>query len=110
MRRPDIVLFINGLAVVVIELKRSSVDVANGIRQLIEQPEEIFNQGFFATVQLVLAGSDSQGLRYGTTGTPEKFFVEWKHHLKASEGATPAEGELLDAPLSRCWSPPGCWT
>lgn len=104
-RRPDIVLFINGLAMVVIELKRSSVDVANGIRQLISNQEVIFNQGFFSTVQLVLAGSDSQGLRYGTTGTPEKFFVEWKHHLKASEGAPPVEGELLDAPLSQILEP-----
>ena len=29
-------------------------------------------------MQLVLAGSDSQGLRYGTTGTRKSFFVEWK--------------------------------
>jgi len=104
-RRPDIVLFINGLAVVVIELKRSSVDVANGIRQLITNQEPIFNQGFFSTVQLVLAGSDSQGLRYGTTGTPEQFFVEWKHHLKGGDGAALAEGELLDAPLLRMLAP-----
>ena len=104
-RRPDIVLFVNGLAAVVIELKRSSVDVANGIRQLITNQEAIFNQAFFGTVQLVLAGSDSQGLRYGTTGTPEKFFVEWKHPLKAGEGTAPAEGELLDAPLCQMLEP-----
>ena len=36
------------------------------MRQLITNQEEIFNKGFFATVQLVFAGSDSQGLRYGT--------------------------------------------
>ncbi len=77
-RRPDIVLYLNGIAVAVIELKRSSVEVADGVRQLITNQEEIFNKGFFSTVQLVLAGSDSQGLRYGTVGTPEKFFVEWK--------------------------------
>jgi type I restriction enzyme R subunit len=77
-RRPDIVLYLNGIAIAVIELKRSSVEVADGVRQLITNQEEIFNKGFFSTVQLVLAGSDSQGLRYGTTGTPEQFFVEWK--------------------------------
>jgi len=77
-RRPDLVLFINGMAIAVIELKRSSVDVADGIRQLITNQEEIFNKWFFSTVQLVLAGSDSQGLYYGTTGTPEQFFVQWK--------------------------------
>ncbi len=77
-RRPDIVLYLNGLAIAVIELKRSSVEVADGVRQLNTNQEEIFNKGFFSTVQLVLAGSDSQGLRYGTTGTHEQFFVEWK--------------------------------
>jgi type I restriction enzyme R subunit len=104
-RRPDIVLYVNGLALVVIELKRSSVDIANGIRQLITNQEPIFNEGFFSTTQLVLAGSDSQGLRYGTTGTPEKFFVEWKHHPPGGTGNTSAEGELLDGPLARMLEP-----
>ena len=104
-RRPDIVLYLNGIALVVIELKRSSVDVANGIRQLITNQEEIFNLGFFSTVQLVLAGSDSQGLRYGTTGTPEKFFVEWKHHKSGEDETGLAEGELLDGPLLRMLAP-----
>jgi len=77
-RRPDIVLYLNGIAISVIELKRSSVEVADGVRQLVTNQEEIFNKGFFSTVQLVFAGSDSQGLRYGTTDTPEQFFVAWK--------------------------------
>ena len=97
-RRPDLVLYLNGIAIGVIELKRSSVEVADGVRQLITNQEEIFNKGFFSTVQLVFAGSDSQGLRYGTTGTPEKFFVEWK----ARDGGTtpPLPGSLLDRPLA----------
>ena len=98
-RRPDIVLYLNGIAVVVIELKRSSVEVADGMRQLITNQEEIFNKGFFSTVQLLLAGSDSQGLRYGTTGTPEQFFVEWKNENPPAAGALPAPGALLDRPL-----------
>ena len=102
-RRPDIVLYINGLAIAVIELKRSSVELADGVRQLITNQEEIFNKGFFSTVQLVLAGSDSQGLRYGTTGTPEQFFVEWKDEARdaTSAGAAPAGGALLDRPLAQ---------
>ena len=71
-------LYINGLAIGVIELKRSSVDVVDGIRQLITNQEEIFNKGFFSTVQFVFAGNDSQGLRYATTGTPETYFLNWK--------------------------------
>ena len=102
-RRPDIVLYINGLAIAVIELKRSSVELADGVRQLITNQEEIFNKGFFSTVQLVLAGSDSQGLRYGTTGTPEQFFVEWKDEARdtTSAGAASAAGALLDRPLAQ---------
>ena len=102
-RRPDIVLYINGLAIAVIELKRSSVELNDGVRQLITNQEEIFNKGFFSTVQLVLAGSDSQGLRYGTTGTPEQFFVEWKDEARdaTSAGAALAAGALLDRPLAQ---------
>lgn len=100
-RRPDIVLYINGIAIAVLELKRSSVEIADGVRQLITNQEEIFNKSFFSTVQLVLAGSDSQGLRYGTTGTPEQFFVEWKNEVPPSAGATPEAGSLLDRPLAQ---------
>jgi type I restriction enzyme R subunit len=99
-RRPDIVLYLNGLAIAVTEFKRSSVELADGVRQLITNQEEIFNKGFFSTVQLLLAGSDSQGLRYGTTGTPEQFFVEWKDEAPAG-AAAPAAGALLDRPLTQ---------
>ena len=101
-RRPDIVLYLNGLAIAVIELKRSSVELADGVRQLITNQEEIFNQGFFSSVQLLLAGSDSQGLRYGTTGTPEQFFVEWKDEAPVAGDASP--GVLLDRPLAQLCS------
>lgn len=97
-RRPDLVLYLNGIAIGVIELKRSSVEVADGVRQLITNQEEIFNKGFFSTVQFIFAGSDSQGLRYGTTGTLEQFFVNWK----AQDGTTNPllPGSLLDRPLA----------
>lgn len=100
-RRPDIVLYVNGLAVAVIELKRSSVDVGDGIRQLISNQEEAFHRGFFSTVQLLLAGSDAQGLRYGTTGTPEQFFVQWKDEQPPTALTA---GALLDRPLAQMCS------
>ena len=101
-RRPDLVIFINGIAMAVIELKRSSVDIADGIRQLITNQELIFNASFFTTVQLVFAGNDSQGLHYGTTGTPEPFFVQWKDETKSPIGQR--AGELLDIPLAQICS------
>ncbi|MCB9169980.1 MAG: HsdR family type I site-specific deoxyribonuclease [Flavobacteriales bacterium] len=77
-RRPDIVLYVNGIAVGVLELKRSSVTIGDGIRQNISNQRKEFNQQFFSTVQFVFAGNDSEGLRYGTIGTPEKYFLSWK--------------------------------
>jgi len=100
-RRPDLVLYLNGIAIGVIELKRSSVEVADGVRQLITNQEEIFNKGFFSTVQYVFAGSDSQGVRYGTTGTPEQFFVEWKDETGGLGEDTIGTGDYLDKPLAQ---------
>ncbi|MBW7894136.1 MAG: HsdR family type I site-specific deoxyribonuclease [Opitutaceae bacterium] len=77
-RRPDLVLYVNGIAVAVIELKRGSVSISEGIRQLLSNQQPEFNAWFFATVQIVFAGNDSEGLRYGTIGTEEKYFLKWK--------------------------------
>ncbi|MEO8563047.1 MAG: HsdR family type I site-specific deoxyribonuclease [bacterium] len=77
-RRPDLVLYLNGIAVGVIELKRSAVSVGDGIRQLISNQSPAFNAWFFSTVQFVFAGNDTEGLRHGTVGTPEKMFLTWK--------------------------------
>jgi type I restriction enzyme R subunit len=98
-RRPDIVIYINGIAVAVLELKRGSVEVADGIRQLITNQEEIFNLQFFPTVQLLMAGNDTQGLRYGTVTTREEFFVEWKAAPLADDVPVPP-GAHLDRPLA----------
>jgi type I restriction enzyme R subunit len=77
-KRPDIVLYINGIAIGVIELKSASVFASEGIRQNLDNQQHRFIKPFFSTIQLVLAGNDSQGLFYGTTKTPEKFFLKWK--------------------------------
>ena len=77
-KRPDLVLYVNGIALAVIELKRGIVDVAEGIRQNITNQQDHFIKPFFATIQFVFAGNDTQGLRYGTIGTPEKYFLKWK--------------------------------
>ncbi len=77
-KRPDIVLYVNGIALGVLELKRSTVSVSEGIRQNIGNQKEEFIKTFFGTVQLVMAGNDTEGLRYGTTETTEEFYLAWK--------------------------------
>jgi len=80
-KRPDIVLYINGIAIGLIELKRSTVSIGDGIRQNLVNQQPEFIQSFFSTIQLVMAGNDTEGLRYGTIGTPEKFFLGWKEDI-----------------------------
>ncbi len=77
-KRPDIVLYVNGIALGVIELKRSTISVSEGIRQNLDNQKEIFIKQFFSTIQLVMAGNDSEGLRYATIQTPEKYYLTWK--------------------------------
>lgn len=77
-KRPDLVIYVNGIALAVMELKRSKVSVHDGIRQTIGNQQENFIRPFFSTVQLLFAGNDSQGLYYGVIDTPEKFWLRWK--------------------------------
>ena len=77
-KRPDLVLYVNGMALGVLELKRSTVSVAEGIRQNLDNQKKIFIEHFFSTMQLVMAGNDTEGLRYGTIDTREKYYLTWK--------------------------------
>lgn len=77
-KRPDLVIYVNGIALGVIELKRSKVGVEEGIRQNLDNQKPEFIQRFFTTMQLILAGNDTQGLRYGTIETSEKYYLQWK--------------------------------
>jgi len=87
-KRPDIVLYVNGIAVGVLELKRSTVSITEGIRQNLASQKKEFIRPFYSTVQLVMAGNDTEGLRYGVIETPEKYWLRWKEveaHPKAGD-------------------------
>ena len=77
-RRPDLVVYVNGIALAVIELKRSTVSAHEGIRQNIRNQQDGYIPRFFTTIQLLLAGNDTEGLHYGVIKTPEKFWLRWK--------------------------------
>jgi type I restriction enzyme, R subunit len=79
-KRPDIVLYVNGIALGVLELKRSTISVSEGIRQNLDNQKPEFIRNFFTTIQLVMAGNSSQGVRYGTIETPEKYYLTWKEN------------------------------
>lgn len=77
-KRPDLVIYVNGIAMAVIELKKSSVSVSNGIRQNLTNQKDGFIAPFFTTMQFCMAGNEIEGLRYGTIQTKEKYYMEWK--------------------------------
>ena len=94
-KRPDVVLYVNGIALGVLELKRSTVSVASGIRQNLDNQKRFFIEHFFSTMQLVMAGNDTEGLRYATIQTPEKYYLTWKED-------SPVENPLDRAVVQMC--------
>jgi type I restriction enzyme R subunit len=92
-KRPDIVLYVNGIALGVLELKRSTVSISEGIRQNLDNQKNIFIRPFFSTIQYVMAGNDSEGIAYGTIETKEKYFLKWK---EVSEALNPNDTYLLN--------------
>lgn len=94
-KRPDLVLYVNGIALGVIELKRSTVSVSEGIRQNLDNQQKAFIRNFFTTIQLVMAGNDLEGLRYGVIETPEKYYLQWK------EAAESPHSNMLDRHLAQ---------
>lgn len=91
-RRPDVVIYINGIAVAVIELKKATVSVEDGINQNWRNQQQGQIPQFYSTTQLLMAGSESEGVYYGTTLTPPKFYLHWKE--PAGEGY-PYDNEVI---------------
>jgi type I restriction enzyme R subunit len=88
-KRPDLVLYVNGIALGVVELKKSTVDLGEGIRQTLDNQRVEFIRHFFTTVQMTFAGNEVQGLRYAAILTPQNYWLAWK------------EDSDITAPLAR---------
>lgn len=84
-KRPDLVLYINGIAVGMIELKRSLVSVGEGIRQMLTNQKKENIQSFFSTMQLLMAGNEAEGLKYGVIETEEKYYLQWREDERAAD-------------------------
>ena len=82
-KRPDVVIYVNGIALGVLELKRSTVSVSEGIRQNLDNQKPMFIQRFFTTMQMIMAGNDTEGLRYGVIETKEKYWLAWREENPA---------------------------
>lgn len=82
-RRPDIVCFVNGIPLVVIEAKRPDGNakkgptIDEGISQSLRNQRHDEIPLLFAYSQLLLSINGNEG-RYGTCGTPAKFWAAWR--------------------------------
>lgn len=76
-RRPDIVLFVNGIPFAVIENKKASVSVNEAVNQMIRNQKQSQTPKFFLFPQILIATNVST-LKYGTTLTPFEFYSVWK--------------------------------
>ena len=76
-RRPDLVVFINGIQIAVIELKNAVVNVEEAITQMIRNQEQNEIPNLFKFTQLLICANDDK-VKYGTLGTTSKFYAVWK--------------------------------
>lgn len=82
--RPDLVVYVNGIAIAVIELKRSLVSLSEGIKQNLSNEIDLI-PSFFTTTQFTVAASDGNGFKYGTLCTPLDFWCPYKRDRELSE-------------------------
>lgn len=59
-KRPDVVLYVNGIALGGFELKRSCVSVGEGIRQQLQNQKQENIRNFFSTAQFLFAGNEGE--------------------------------------------------
>ncbi|MGE0114088.1 MAG: type I restriction endonuclease subunit R [Steroidobacteraceae bacterium] len=92
--RPDIVLFVNGIPLVVIECKSPKVEVGQAVSQMIRNQRDEYIPKLFTYAQLLI-GTNKNDARYATTGTAAKFWAMWKEEARSTELRA-----ALDKPLS----------
>jgi type I restriction enzyme R subunit len=75
--RPDVVLFVNGIPFVVIECKKASISMEQGISQMIRNQGKDYAPQLFKFVQIVMSTNKNE-TKYATCNTPKKFWSVWK--------------------------------
>ena len=82
-RRPDLVIFINGIPLGIIELKKASVSIDYAMEQMIRNQNDGEIRQLFKFSQLLLCAND-ESIKYATAGTNKKFYSFW--HNKEDDG------------------------
>ncbi len=92
---PDIVLFVNGIPLVVIECKRPDIkdSLEQAISQHLRNQKEDGIRGLYMYSALLLSIATSFA-SYATTGTPEKFWAKWREQFSSKEEEVAHQSEL----------------
>ncbi len=105
-RRPDIVVFVNGIPLIVIECKRPDLDKSGGraveeaVEQMLRNQRDDEIPGLFVYSQLLMAISVNDAL-FATTGTPKKFWTLWKEQSNGKPADIDADvHRLINHPLT----------
>ena len=97
--RPDVVFFVNGIPLGVIECKAPSVELGEALSQMIRNQRIDYSPKFFVYSQLLLA-LNKNGAKYATTGTAAKFWSHWKEEsLEAAGSDCSVLEKLVNAPM-----------
>lgn len=99
-RRPDLVLFVNGIPFAVIECKGPSTGVERAVSQHIRNQQDGEIPGLFRTVQLLVA-TNKNDVRYGTVGTAASFWSKWAELEDREADVLAAINAPLDADQNR---------
>ena len=95
-KRPDLVIYVNGIALAVLELKRSTVSIDEGIIQNCDNQSPEFIEWFFSTIQVIAAGNNASGLKYGTIGTKPANYLQWRDEVTAETDLEKSVLQLYD--------------
>ncbi|MBX3582815.1 MAG: type I restriction endonuclease subunit R [Rhizobiaceae bacterium] len=93
-KRCDIVAFVNGIPVLVIENKRPTESLKKADSQLIGYQNEDNIPQLFHFAQLLIGMNRSEA-RYATVGTPRKFWQTWRDEDDSDEAIAPFANRVL---------------
>lgn len=82
--RPDVVIFINGIPMGVIECKKASISIEQGISQMLRNQGQYYAPQLFKFVQIVMS-TNKNDTQYATIYTPKKFWSVWKEDDESCE-------------------------
>lgn len=84
--RPDLVTFINGIPFGVIECKKSSISISQGISQMLRNQNKEYIPQLFKFTQIVMSTNKNE-TQYATTGTSKKYWSIWNEDVDSDENA-----------------------